>query len=69
MTSRRYLPAVMDTHLRIPLTHPALCTAILRAKYRLPIRTPTCHLRVHILRLHINLLLLLPPYRRNLRAS
>ena len=69
MTSRRYLPAVMDTHLRIPLTHPALCTATLRAKYHLLIRTPTRYLRVHILRLHTNLLLRLPPYRRNLRAS
>jgi len=69
MTSRRYLHAVMDTHLRIPLTHPALCTATLRAKYHLPIRTPTCHLRVHTLRLHINLLLRLPPYRQNLRVS
>jgi len=69
MTSRRYHPAVMDTHRRIPLTHPVLYTATLRAKYHLPTRTPTRHLRVHILRLHAYLLLRLPPYRRNLQAS
>jgi len=69
MTSRRYLPAVMDTHRKTPRTRPALYTATLRAKYHLPTRTPTRHLRVHILRLHINLLLRLPPYRRNLQAS
>jgi len=69
MTSRRYLPAVMDIRPRIPLTHPALYTTSLHGMCHLPTHTPSHHLRAHIRRLHINLLLRLPPYRRSLQAS
>ena len=69
MTSRRYLPAVMDIRHRIPLTRPALYTTSLHGMCHLPTHTPSHHLRAHIRRLHINLLLRLPLYRQSLQAS
>jgi hypothetical protein len=70
MISHRCLPAAMDIPHKIPLTHLAPpYTATLHARCHLPTHTPSRHPHAHTHRLHVNLLLRHPPYRRSLQAS